>query len=239
MYPDDCLQSCAESWWVKDESRSLVRGRLIWSFLPHVDQQPLILIPEDRGEDPTNHKNPIYRIADMDVRRPPLPPRLPVAGLPNFHEETKTVYRAKKRPALVLCDGGEKIAKRLVGRGGSWLGKQTVVVAPYYGADQSGKRAGVNPAFLARVRLANYPQFMWESLPLPSLTSDSILRLDHIQPVGRSRDNIQCTEWMLSPEALVYLDDWLRWLLSELPEPADDLKAARDILHEIFGSDPT
>lgn len=236
MNPEDCVQNCATQWWIEDRSCDIERGRLIWVFLPHVDQQPMLLIPEDRGEDPTNHKNPVYRIAAMDLGRPQLPPKLPVASLPNYHGEKRTVYRAKKRPALIICNGGRQVAKSFVTGGAKWLKTQTVIVAPYYGGDQDGSRAGFKPAFLERIRHGHYPQFIWDSLPFSSKTNESVLRLDHMQPVGRDLKTIECTDWKLSSEALVYLDDWIGWLLAGLPEPGGELGAVRELLHEYAGA---
>ena len=238
MYPDDSIQTFAEPWWIKDESCEIERGRLIWAFLPHVDQNPMLLIPEDRGQDPTDHSHPIFRIAAMDIGRPQLPPNLPVASLPNFHAEKRTVYRAKKRPALIISTGGDAIEKRLVTGGGRSLKNHTVLVAPYYGADQDGSRAGFKPEFLDRIRHGHYPQFIWDALPLSSKTKDSILRLDHLQPLGRDKKTIECTQWKLSSEAMVIVYDWISWLLGDGPEPGGELKDARELVHELHPPSP-
>ncbi|HEX2224369.1 MAG TPA: hypothetical protein VHN15_09200, partial [Thermoanaerobaculia bacterium] len=59
-YPEHCLQSYVEPWWRKAAEPSLQRGRLIWAFLPHVDQQPLVLVPQGRPE-PTVHHSASFR----------------------------------------------------------------------------------------------------------------------------------------------------------------------------------
>lgn len=55
---------------------------------------------------------------------------------------------------------------------------------------------------------------MWDTLPIGGTTTESILRLDHIQPVGRHHDAIELTQYRLSEEALGILDEWLSWLVS-------------------------
>jgi hypothetical protein len=71
---------------------------------------------------------------------------------------------------------------------------------------------GYKPEFVERVRKAAWPQFIWDKLPFPSLTKESILRLDHLQPVSRKKTAIQTTEYCLSEEALALVDEWFDWL---------------------------
>lgn len=79
--------------------------------------------------------------------------------------------------------------------------------------ERTGKRAGFNPEFVRRVRRGIYPQFMWDTLPVGGSTAESILRLDHVQPIGRHHDSIEFTPYRLSEDALSILDEWLRWLI--------------------------
>ena len=79
------------------------------------------------------------------------------------------------------------------------------------------------PAFLTprvtRIRRCEYPQFVWDRLPLAGETEASLLRLDHIQPLGRHHESYEWTEHCLSEEAMFIMDEWLHWLLEEdLPE---------------------
>lgn len=53
---------------------------------------------------------------------------------------------------------------------------------------------------------------MWDSLPL-SGRSESILRLDHAQPVGKHGPSYELTGYELHPEALDVVDEYLTWLL--------------------------
>jgi hypothetical protein len=73
--------------------------------------------------------------------------KLPVAALPQYKKEVKAVYRAKKRPGLIVCSGGTKIDRILTAGKPNWQTSRTVIVAPYYGADEGGKRSGFRPEF--------------------------------------------------------------------------------------------
>ncbi len=89
---------------------------------------------------------------------------------------------------------------------------QTVLVAPYYGSDRDGKRAGYNPELVERIRHVEYPQFFWDKLPI-SGPKESILRLDHIQPVGTHYNSYELAKYKLSENAMEIMDDLLQWLI--------------------------
>jgi len=126
------------------------------------------------------------------------------------------VCRAKKRPVLVISAGGPDIPKPLRIGGANRQYAPYLSVAPYYGAEANGKRAGYNPKFVERVKACEYPHFMWEKLPFPTLTPESLLRLDHVQPIGRHADSYRLTDYCLSNEALRILDEWQMWLQTGL-----------------------
>ena len=54
---------------------------------------------------------------------------------------------------------------------------QTVLVAPYYGITGGTKRGGFNPEFVDRVRRAEYPEYVWDRLPIGGSTDESLLML--------------------------------------------------------------
>ncbi len=63
-----------------------------------------------------------------------------------------------------------------------------------------------------------YPQFVWDKLPIAG-AEESIVRLEHIQPVGKHHDSIELTRYRLGEEAIDILDEWLGWLfLGDLDE---------------------
>ena len=94
-----------------------------------------------------------------------------------------------------------------------WQTSRTVIVAPYYGADEGEKRSGFRPEFVKRIRRCEYPQYMWDLLPINGSTEDSVMRLDHLQPIGRSQDSMELLDYCLSDDALLLFDEWLEWLL--------------------------
>ena len=157
-------------------------------------------------------------------------PDLPVAGLPQRKNEIRAVYLAKKRPAIIISRGGPLIKTHLTKNKAKWQTNTAVVVAPYYGTEQGVKRAGFNPEFIERVRLCEYPQFMWDKLPLNMGSGESMMRLDHMQPVGRSQDSIQVTDFCLSDRALLLFDEWLKWLITGSLDKDTKLCEIRDVL---------
>lgn len=211
MYPDDSVQYMVDEWWVGDNSFVYSRGRLIRAFLPHIDQIPKQLIATGRSE-ATDHNHTNFSIEPLRIGQPQRKPQLPVAALPAFGNEINAIYRAKKRPAIIICEGGEAVDKSLTRGKPKWQTSPAILVAPCYGIDEGAKRAGFNSEFIKRVRRCIYPQFIWDKLPI-SGADESILRLDHIQPVGKHHDTIELTDYRLSEDALTIFDEWLRWLI--------------------------
>lgn len=209
-YPEDSLQNYCSPWWVRAQDQQVRRGRLLWAFVPHVDQHPFVLIPEGRSE-PTEHKSADYRFEPLRGVLPPAA-KLPVAGLPHYPGEVRVVLRAKKRPVLVLSTGGSEVPKSLRIGAARYQTNPTLIAAPYYGADQGGSSGGWKPEFVARIRRCEYPQYLWDRLPL-SGRNESVLRLDHLQPVGRHGDSYELTDFELHEEALGLVDEYLSWLL--------------------------
>lgn len=214
MYPDDSIQGLLSPtpWWKEDNNLDYRRGRLVKFFAPHVDQNPFTLIPIGR-EEATEHKTALVKITPLDIRSLIRYPELPVAALPQYSKEIRAVYRARKRPGLIVSSGGFRVQKQLTLGKAKWQTSRTVIVAPYYGADEGELRSGYKPAFVKRIRRCEYPQYMWDLLPINSSTEESIMRLDHLQPVGRSQDSIELLDYCLSDDALLLFDEWLEWLI--------------------------
>ena len=211
-YPEDSLQSLVGTWWTNRDSSDISRGQLLWAFVPHLDQEPLLLVSEGRTS-PTDHTRALYTIEPLKTNSPPRQPILPVAALPNFPGEVRTVHRAKQRPAVVISVGGSHVPRPLRTGGARWQTSPTMLIAPYYGIDRSGTRGGWKPEFVQRIRRCEYPQYMWDRLPL-GRTDESILRLDHLQPIGTHPNAYEITPYCLSDEAMKILDEWLLWLLT-------------------------
>lgn len=210
-YPEDSVQHYCLPWWIRTDHRQVQRGRLLWAFVPHIDQHPFILVAEGRSE-ATEHGSADYRFEPLRGSNLPIGARLPVAGLPEYPGEVRLVYRAKRRPVLVLATGGTDIPKALRTGAARYQTNQTLLAAPYYGADQGGATGGWKPELVARIRRCEYPQYMWDKLPLKG-RDESILRLDHLQPIGKHGESYELTEFQLTDDALQIIDDYLTWLL--------------------------
>ena len=152
-YPDDAIQSSIlpSDWWVKDSACDHKTGRLVWAFIPHVDQLPYVILPEGR-QSPTEHKVFKAVLAPLDIKRPDKRTKQPIAVMPCNVGEYRVVYRAKRRPAIIVAEKGIPVPDKLRAGKPKWQTAPTVLVAPFYGGEQDGKRAGFNPVFMERVR---------------------------------------------------------------------------------------
>lgn len=207
-FPEDSIQDLTEQWWIKTPGRQLEYGRLVKAFLPHTDQQPYVLVAKGRTH-PEQHDRADFEVEPLRENAPPRGAYLPVAGLPEYPGEVRIVQRAKKRPAVVLSTSGSEVEKGLR-TGARYITNRTVLVAPYYGAEQSRKRGGWNETFVTRIRRARYPQYVWAQLPITGAKS-SILRLDHIQPLGTNAQALELTPYKLSEDARLVLEEWIQW----------------------------
>jgi hypothetical protein len=234
MYPIDSVQNIVTSWWEKCSSKELKKGSLIYAFVPHVDQVPITLTPKGRKEAERHDKAIVY-ITPLRIKDYRPKENLPVAALSLNEGELWTAYRAKKRPCLVLVTEQPKVDDELRRDMPRKLTSPTILVAPYYGADKDGKRAGYNPQLVERIRHAEYPQFLLDQLPIGG-PKESILRFDHIQPVGSHYYAYEHSGYSLSDEAVeLIIDDWLKWLLyGGLPSDSFLLDYQREII-SIYG----
>lgn len=219
-FPEDSIQSLVGDWWREDaEKPSLCRGRLLWAFVPHVDQEPRTLTPEGRAQ-ATEHERTTFKIEPLRIGQQRSAPKLPIAGLPGVEGEVHTVYRAKRRPALVLGGESTEAVDPALTRGMSkYQTAQTVLVAPYYGITGGTKRGGFNREFVDRIRRAEYPEYVWDSLPIGGNTAESLLMLKQLQPIGRHHNAYELTSYRLGDEALAVIDEWLEWLLTGRLDP--------------------
>lgn len=210
-FPIDSVQNIVSHWWEECDKKELKRGSLIYAFVPHVDQVPNTLksIARKKAEE---HREAKIKISPLRINDPRPGEVLPVAALSLYEGELWTVYRAKKRPCLVVGTKQPQVDDSLRRYMPRKLTSPTLIVAPYYGADKDGRRAGYNSKLVERIRHAEYPQFMLDFLPI-SGPKQSILRLDHIQPVGFHYYAYEHSGYCLSDEAVeLILDDWLQWL---------------------------
>lgn len=167
------------------------------------------IIPIGRSDDPADHETARVEIKPFFIGEPVKKNHLPVAALPLYESEQFCVYRAKKRPAVIISKGGPPVEKELTRDLPKSRTVPTVLVAPSYGAD-----TGYRKEFIERVRHCEYPQFMWDLLPVGGKEKGSIIRLDHMQPVVRNTKTIEFTRYCLSEKAMVFVMEWVDWLIS-------------------------
>jgi hypothetical protein len=164
-YPNDSLQyNIDDTWWEEDKSVEPKRGSLLWVYCCAIEPKPAILTPTSRST-PTNHTIAQAEIKTInsfeDIKNQT---KLPIAGLPIRDKEFYFVFRAKMRPALVLSEPNQKL-ENIPGDTSKYIKQRTLLVAPYYGTEQNGARAGWPPPLVQRIKNCVYPQFMWEILP--------------------------------------------------------------------------
>jgi len=112
-YPKTSLQyATGGTWWEKTDNGQIECGRLIWTVVPFVNQEPRILKIKGRNT-PTTHSHADYAVETAKSTVTSNYASLPVAAFPNREKETLSVYRAKERPAIVLSTCGPKIPKEL------------------------------------------------------------------------------------------------------------------------------
>lgn len=211
-FPEVSVQSLSVAWWETETSATLNRGRLIKVVVPYPDMKPFRLVPIGRGDNARQHDSASYRIEEFRTGQPvtDVAP-LPVAGLPLRDGETYLVRRGKFRPALVLATSGPPVAPELRAGAAKWQSNQTLLVAPYYGVTAGGTRGGWNSQFVQRIQRVEYPQYVWDQLPIGGSDDGSIMRLDQVFPVGADPSNWQITPHRLSAEAMTFIDEWFSW----------------------------
>jgi len=212
-FPDDSIQASIDPspWWIKQETKQLERGCLVAAFVPHVDQVPYTVIPKGRKQ-ADEHGTAEVEIKPLEIKKPRRYSSLPVAAMPIFDNEILTAYRAKKRPCLVLGTQSQPVEDAYRRGMPKRSTAPVVLAAPYYGADKDGKRAGYHAELVDRIRHAQYAQFFMDSLPIGG-PAESILRLDHLQPVGTHYNSYELSGYKLSDDALEIIDEWLNWML--------------------------
>ena len=232
-YPEDCIQRYYDdrNWWQKAKDKQLRPGRLLQAFIPHVSVTPKTLTPIGRQEEEAgNHGKANYQIGPLRINSPPRTDDLPVAGLTCYSGECFTVHRSKKRYCLLISVGGADIPKEMrSSMKPSWHTDPTLVVAPFYGCQKKGTSKWFQP-FVERIIKCEYPQYLWDTLPVSGNTESSILRFDHLQPIGRHHDSYELTDYVLKEEAMEIIHEWIFWLSTGEFEEKSTLNMLRNEL---------
>ena len=223
-YPDICPQSLVEPWWEEDIGDDFKSGRLVWAFLPHVDQVPYNVEPVGRAK-PTEHRTAIMSVKRFKIGAPARKKDLPVSAMPVYDREMLYIYRTKKRPGIIISKGGALVEKKLTIGKAKNRTDPTILLAPSYSV-----REAFSEELCERVRRCEYPQFMWDDLPVGGAEKGSIIRFDHLQPVGRSKKSVEFTKYCLSDKALTFIMDWIGWLISGYMDEKSEFCETRTFL---------
>ena len=200
MFPDDCIQYLAASWWEEVTPPKRERWRLVNVYVRHITAAPYEVVLTGRRE-ARDHSGADLTVGAFraDQRQPMTP--LPIAAIPNYPQERFTLNRGKMRPALIIATPGTTIDRAVRSDIPKAHYTPTYIVAPYYTAEPTGSQAGVPQEFIRQVKRCEFTQCFWDMLPLTKGHPGSILRLDQIQAVEPDINSLKATEWMLSEEA--------------------------------------
>ncbi len=212
-FPDDCIQGLNDGdWWVKDETRTIDRGMLVWCHVQYFSQIPLQLVAERTVRE--DHEHAALKAIPLSASgRKAAKETLPVAALPSLLDaDAYVVNRCKRRPCLVLGGANPSLVPKKDSLGmANWQTSPFFLVAPYYSAD-TGNRSGFPPALVQKIRHAHFRQYFLDQLPLGS-SKGSILRFDQTFPVGHEHASFAPTGFRLGDQALFLLEQWLNWYL--------------------------
>jgi hypothetical protein len=186
------------------------------------------LILEGRSND-ENHSSAKFTISPFRIGAPPPKPRLPVAAIPLERGERLIAQRGKVRPAIVVAAPAPAIPGAIRAGSPRYQTAPTVLVAPSFGAVADGTRGGWPAPFVQRIRRCEYPQYHWDRLPVGG-AAESIVRLDHIQPVGDHYSGLALTPFRLSDEAMILFDQRLTWYMTGVLAADTDFAEIREHL---------
>jgi hypothetical protein len=137
----------------------------------------------------------------------------PYAAPPLQTTEEFLMIRAKKRPVILIQPPDPKLATIPKITGGGKLARNLAPIALIYSAADKAGIAKFDQAFLDRVRLLEYPQFLF----IPSggpLTIDSVARFDELQSVDIS--NLEPSGYSLGDDAIAVLKSQLSFFMTGL-----------------------
>lgn len=76
---------------------------------------------------------------------------------------------------------------------------------------QTAHEGAGTPEFVARVQRAECSQYVWDLLPMDGGGQGSILRLDHLFPLGADPANWRPTNFGMTEDGLQILHEWVSW----------------------------
>jgi hypothetical protein len=140
--------------------------------------------------------------------------RLPIFGPQHLATNEEFIFvRAKKRPVILIQPPDPKLATVSRVSGGSKLARNLAPVALVYSAVDAAGDAKFDPSFLERVRVLEYPQFIFVPSGGP-FARDSIARFDELQSVDVAQ--LEPTGFAVNPEIVTIMKSQLSFFMTGL-----------------------
>lgn len=236
-FPEDSIQYVLEDWWqTTTPGDSPRRGDLIRVMVPFKFGLPSRIVAKRREDQPGDHESVEFEVQQFSFDSKPPRERLPIAGLPHMEDGAYQLTPFKKRPALVLASAADPLDQKLTNGLAGYQKTPCFLVAPYYGVDKNGSRAGYPEPLVRAIRNCTYPHYFWDCLPLKGDTASSLLRLDSMFSVVSDRHYYQHTGYKLSSDAMEIMAEYVDWYLSgSLPKNSliRDVRAKLEELGEM------
>lgn len=161
---------------------------------------------------------------NLDVPKDAFARQLPYSAPPLATNEEFLGIKAKKRPVILIQPPDPKLATVPSVRGGGKLVRNIAPVGLLYSAVDAAQMSKFDTAFLDRVRLLEYPQFLFIPTSGPVVV-DSLARFDELQSVDVA--TLEPTGYALNPEVVSILKSQLSFLLTGLSGEAFQRWAAQ------------
>jgi len=161
---------------------------------------------------------------NLEVPKDAFARQLPYSAPPLATNEEFLGIKAKKRPVILVQPPDPKLATVPPIRGGAKLVRNIAPVGLLYSAVDAAQMSKCDTAFLYRVRLLEYPQFLFIPSSGPVVV-DSLARFDELQSVDVG--NLEPTGYSLNPEIVGILKSQVSFLLTGLAGEAFQQWAAQ------------
>jgi hypothetical protein len=150
---------------------------------------------------------------NLEVPKDAFARRLPNTAPPLATNEEFLGIKAKKRPVILIRPPDPKLSTVPPIRGGAKLVRNIAPVGLLYSAVDAAQSSKFDTAFLDRVRVLEYPQFLFIPSSGPVVV-DSLARFDDLQSVDVA--NLEPTGYTLNPEIVIILKSQISFLLTGL-----------------------
>ena len=214
------------------EKKSFCIGQLCWVPIPILNKIPKILDLE--RSKPTSHDSVNFVLRDAnksdDFRKRDR--SLPIKYLQLQSDEELLVYRAKKRPSVIVASGMDILPSfepLLKHKGKRHLQENSLFVIPVYSICREDYGSGFIKEMIPLIERLVYRQFFY--IPASKEFTEGVARFDRISIViDRGPSAIIPSSVCLGKEALAILNDMLLFCLSG--KESEELIALKEIFQE-------